>query len=176
MQIDGEDDDQDDGQPEVGNGDGGAGAERDRPVNEAAGMGAGDDAGGHAQQDHEDQRAQRQAQGDREPLLDLRRHRAVGVQGSPKIAARRVAQPRPVLGVDRTVELELVAHLGDLRFGGVHPSGQGAGRIARHDERHGEDEERDNQQQGDQCQQPACDVPDHGTPVRRLPLTFTLSR
>ena len=66
-----------------------------------------DEAHGDAHDEGHDGRGHHEAEGDREPLLNLLGHRLTGRDGGAEVAVQRVVEPVPVLDEQGIVEMEL---------------------------------------------------------------------
>ena len=160
-EVDGEDRDQHHRQPEVRDRD--AHARRADPdlVPDASGFGGGQDAERHTEQDADHDRAQREAQRDRELVGDLRAHRLSVDLRVAEIELDGVLQPAPVLRDQWVVEAELLADTLDLLRARVHTTGDRRRRVTRQEVREREHRERHHQQERDQREQPPDDQAEH---------------
>ena len=142
-------------EPEVGHRDPETRRERGETVEQGAGSDSGRDAERDADQQAHARRAESDAQGDREALLDLRGDRALAEQRLAKVTVQRGPEPAAVLVDERLVEVELVADRVDPRLRSVDPAGDVAGRVARQEQHQRVDEEGHHEEQRDEHQQSA---------------------
>ncbi len=119
---------------------------------------------GTADHEREDDRHDRELEGDADALGNELRHRLVGEQRAAEVAGQRVAGPVDVLDVERPIEAVAMRDLGDLRRPRV-VARELVGKVARQaqqakaDHRHGERNE-------DGDDQPPHDESAHGGPAR----------
>ncbi len=112
VQVDGEEDDQQDGHPEVGHAETHKGREGEGVVEGAVSFDGGDDAGGDRQQERDDKGEDRQRHGAGKGLGDDAAHRDVAtVKGVAEVASEDLFEPQEILYVDGPVEAELAVEL-----------------------------------------------------------------
>ena len=157
VQVDGEGDDEQQGEPEVRDGHAQAAADGDQPVRRGALTDARDDARRDADDHRDHHPADGQGERDREPLLDPRGDALVLEQRRAEVPMDDLVEPAQVLLPERLVQVELVGdarHLGRVR---VDAPGQDQRRVPGQEEHQAEHTEGDQEQERNGDQQPAAD-------------------
>ena len=166
-QLHPEEDHHQQGEPEGGDGEPGEDGHRGDPVEEGPLAHRRVDAHGNGHQEDEPHRQDVDRQRDRDPFLDLLRHRPpVRGEAVAEIERRHPAEPPPVLDVERLVEavirLEPRPRLGRRLRVEVGPrADRPPGGHVHHEER----DEADPDEEGDGQQEPARDIPEHRVPI-----------
>ena len=166
VELEGEDEDRHQPEPEGGHAVAEEGEEHTDAVEDRVLLGGGDDAGRETDQEGDDGRSRRQDEGVLKALQDEGQDLGALLEGDAEIALEDLAQPLDVLDVDRLVEPEGFAQVGDI-LGAGGETEEGLGDVPGDQFHQEEDDEGDPEEDRDQTEQPAQNVGRHagGSPL-----------